>query len=133
MKCKDVMKTDVWACHESTTVSRCAQSMRDHNVGFLPVLDDTNRVAGVVTDRDIAIQIVAEDRPLTTPVSVIMSRDLLTCRPADALGAAEKAMSEAQKSRILVIHEDGSCAGVISLSDIGRTENRWRAGQVFQA
>ena len=131
MFCRDVMKTTVHVCHEGDDVRTCARAMRDHNVGFLPVVDDEGRVSGVLTDRDLALRVVAEGLPADTPVTTVMTRDVRVCLPFDELRAAEDKMGAARKSRLVVIHGDGRCAGVISLSDIAQADTRSRAGQVL--
>ena len=131
MLCRDVMKTTVHACHEDDDVRECARAMRDHNVGFLPILDDEGRVSGILTDRDLAVRVVAEGLPADTPVTTVMTRDVRVCFPYDELRAAEDKMGAARRSRLVVIHGDGRCAGVISLSDVAQTDTRNRAGQLL--
>lgn len=123
MKCKDVMLTLIFKCDENTTVSDCAQLMRDEQLGFLPVLDAQSNVIGVVTDRDLAVRIVADKRPLDTRVKDIMSTGpFLTCTPEDDLHELEGRMAQTKKARALVKADDGALLGVISLSDIAQRE-----------
>lgn len=123
MKCKDVMLTLIFKCDESTTVADCAQLMRDEQLGFLPVLDKRSNIIGVVTDRDIAVRVVADKRPLDTPVRDIMSTGpFLTCLPDDDLHELERRMAQTKKARALVKAADGALLGIISLSDIAQRE-----------
>lgn len=123
MKCKDVMLTLIFKCEEKTTVADCAQLMRDEQLGFLPVLDDRGSVIGVVTDRDLAVRVVAEKRSVDTPVRDIMSTGpFLSCLPDDDLHELEGRMAQTKKARALVKSEDGALLGVISLSDIAQRE-----------
>jgi CBS domain-containing protein len=123
MKCKDVMLTLVFKCEENTTVTECAQLMREEQLGFLPVLDPRANVIGVVTDRDLALRVVAEKRPFDTKAKEIMSTGpFLTCSPEEDLHELEQRMAQAKKARALVKAEDGSLLGVISLSDIAQSE-----------
>jgi CBS domain-containing protein len=133
MLCRDIMKTEVVVCEETDTVRRCAELMRDRNVGFIPVVDPDRRVTGLLTDRDVAVRVVAAGKPLHTQVQRVMTRELVTCSPHDTLRAAEEAMAEARKSRLLVLDDAGRCAGVISLSDIGQAESRTQAGRLLHA
>jgi CBS domain-containing protein len=59
--------------------------MKTENIGPMPIVEDkrTNKIAGIVTDRDLAIKIVADGRDSNTAVEEIMTRNLLTCRPDD--------------------------------------------------
>jgi CBS domain-containing protein len=133
MLCREVMKTDVARCMETLSVQACAQMMRDNNIGFLPVVDAHKQVVGVITDRDLAVRVLAEDLPADTPVGLVMTMDVRVCRPDDELLAAEWKMSSTRKSRLVVVDDEGNCVGVISLSDIAQADSRSRAGGVLRA
>ena len=122
MKCEDVMKTVVECVSPEDTVLEAAQRMRDQQVGFLPVCGESKEVLGTVTDRDIAVRLVAEGRPGTTPIAEIMSHEVVACSPYDSIKRAEQLMSEQQKSRIMCTDEGGQLVGVISLSDIAQQD-----------
>lgn len=130
--CGDVMKPQVFTCGPETSVEACARIMAQHNVGIVPVVEDSGRLAGVVTDRDIAVRTVAQGRSTRGVVAEIMTRDVITCRQEDALHHVEDRLSRAQKSRIVVVDTWNNPVGVVSLSDIGRVENAARAGEVFK-
>jgi len=98
--------------------------MRDTNVGFLPICDDSGRILGAVTDRDLAIRLVADDRPGSTPVEQLMTREIVTCRPGDDIREAQRLMGEKHKSRMMCVDEAGHLVGVISLSDIAKLEDQ---------
>jgi CBS domain-containing protein len=131
MRCREVMSKMVVVCQEGDTVADCARLMRDRNIGFVPVVDGGDQVSGIVTDRDLALRVVADERGPDTPVSAVMTRDVRVCHPWDTLRAAERKMAEVRKSRLVVVDEDGHCAGVISLSDVAQTETRALAGHVL--
>lgn len=133
MLCREIMKADVARCLESMSVRACAEMMRDDNIGFLPVVDMEKQVVGVVTDRDLALRVLAADLPSDTPVGQVMTRDVRVCRPDDALETAEWKMSSTRKSRLVVADEEGRCVGVISLSDVAQADSRRRAGGVLRA
>jgi len=132
MLCKDVMKRNVVTCSEGDSLHWCAQLMRDWKIGFLPVVDSKKKLVGILTDRDLAIRGVAENKPAFTEVRAVMTKDPITCRPDDMLRLAEEKIVTARKSRIAIIDEAGHCVGVISLSDIAQAENRRRAGELLQ-
>ena len=131
MRCREVMGKDLAVCQEGDTVADCAQVMRDRKIGFVPVVDGGGQVSGVVTDRDLALRVLAEKRGTGTPVSVIMTRDVRVCHPWDSLRAAERRMAEVRKSRLVVVDEDGRAVGVISLSDVAQSDTRALAGHVL--
>jgi CBS domain-containing protein len=121
MRCDQIMKTRVECIGPRDTVQAAAQTMRDENIGFLPVCDDQKRVIGTITDRDIAIRVTAADRPASlTWTEDVMTHDAVACKPSDDLSRAQQLMSLHHKSRILCLDEKGRLIGVISLSDIAR-------------
>jgi len=65
MRCAEIMKQDVGCTSPRDTVASAAEKMRAQNIGFVPVCDDDKKVLGTVTDRDIAIRVVAEQNPRT--------------------------------------------------------------------
>jgi CBS domain-containing protein len=122
MKLKEIMKSDAHSISPETPTQAAAREMRDANVGFLPVCDDGGKVLGTITDRDITTRVVAEGKSPSTPVRDVMSREVIACRPDDELKDAESAMTRAQKSRLLITDDGGKLLGVISLSDLAKTE-----------
>jgi CBS domain-containing protein len=81
------------------------------------------RVLGTVTDRDIAIRLVAEGLAPGTEVEWLMTREIVACDPRDDVQEAEELMGAHRKSRIMCIDEDGTLVGVISLSDIVKLDS----------
>jgi len=119
------MKTDFYSVAPAETAQAAARKMRDLNVGFLPVCEPDGVVVGTITDRDLAIRLVAEDLSASEPVGDLMTEEVVGCNPTDDVSIAEKLMAQCQKSRLLVIGEDGKLAGVISLSDIAQADPTW--------
>ena len=134
MLCKDVMLTLVFKCTRETTAEACAQMMRDQRIGFLPVLDEKGAAIGVVTDRDLALRVLAESRPGKTPIGEIMSpAPFLVCEPDEDLRSLERQMAQARKSRALVRDAYGKIVGIISLSDIAQSErSASRTGELLR-
>lgn len=132
MLAKEIMKRDVERVSPTDTVRTAAARMRDANVGFLPVCDASDKVLGTLTDRDIAIRLVAEDRPASEPVEQVMTREVVACRPEDDLRVVQERMGAEQKSRILCTDDAGRLLGVISLSDITDHEEADRAAQTMR-
>jgi CBS domain-containing protein len=120
MRCEEIMKRDIECASPEDTVESAAQTMREQNVGFVPVCNEDHEVLGTLTDRDIAIRLVADDMPTDTAVQEIMTADCVACRPEDDIGVAAQTMAEYQKSRIMCLDDDGHLVGVISLSDIAK-------------
>ncbi len=127
MRCQEIMKQDLECISPRDTVEEAAQRMRDENIGFLPVCDDSKKVLGTLTDRDVAVRVVAARKPASTTVEDVMTREVIACKPKDDIRDAEQAMAEHRKSRIVCCDDDGVLVGVISLSDIVRHEGARRA------
>jgi len=132
MRCEEIMKRDVEYVDSAEPIQTAACRMRDANVGFLPVCDLTRKVLGAITDRDIALRIVAESRPPTTSVGDVMTREVIACRPDDEVTRAEHLMGKHQKSRMICTDQEGRLLGVISLSDIAQVEEPSRASQTMK-
>jgi CBS domain-containing protein len=75
---------------------------------------------GTLTDRDLAIRLVAEDRGGDETIDRIMTNEVIACSPEDDLTEALRLMRENHKSRILMVDKEGRLQGVISLSDIAQ-------------
>src|SRR5260221_3777880 len=106
--------------------------MREENLGFLPVCDQSKRVLGTITDRDIAVRIVASARPATTLIEDVMTREVVSCRPDDDLQRAQQLMARNHKSRIMCLDKDGRLVGIISLSDIVQHEQGTDAAETLR-
>jgi CBS domain-containing protein len=122
-RCQDIMKRDIECLSSGASASDAARRMRDRNVGFLPVCDQSMKVLGTVTDRDIAIRLVAEELAPGTEVEWLMTREIVACDPRDDIQKAEELMGTHRKSRIMCVDEDGTLVGVISLSDIVKLDS----------
>jgi CBS domain-containing protein len=118
MRIQDLMKRKPEFVFVNDTCRAAARRMRDENIGFLPVCDRDGHVLGTLTDRDLAIRLVAEGMQFDLPVSDVMSREVVACYPDDDLDRAEQVMAAARKSRLVILGDDGRLAGVLSLSDI---------------
>ncbi|KYF72154.1 hypothetical protein BE17_53120 [Sorangium cellulosum] len=132
MLCREIMKTEVQCIMAEDTIQAAARKMRDANVGFLPVCDEAWRVLGTLTDRDLAIRVLADNRPLSTKAADVMSREVIACRPDDDVLRAEQLMGQHHKSRVLCTEADGRLVGVISLSDIARREDDRNTAQTVR-
>ena len=113
-------------------VSDAAKMMRDEDVGLAPIVDG-DKLVGTVTDRDIAIRIVAEGKdPQTTKVMEIASRELITIDPQQDLDEAMKLMARHQVRRLPVVEEDGKLIGVVAQADIAQHASGKKIGEVVE-
>jgi len=87
--------------------------MRDEDVGSVPVVEG-DRLVGMVTDRDIALRVVAEGRGLDTTVADVASRAVVAIDPQQEVEEAMRLMAEHQLRRLPVCEEDGRLVGVVA-------------------
>jgi CBS domain-containing protein len=131
--CLDVMKRDVAWVSDDESITVAAQKMKAAQVGFLPVCDHDRKVKGTLTDRDLAIRAVAENRiPDATPVAAVMTHDVIACSPTDPIERAEALMAEHRVSRIVIVGPANTLHGVISLSDIAELDTEGRAASTMR-
>lgn len=120
---QEVMTHDPVALSASTPVTEAAQAMRDSDIGDVIVLDDGNQVCGIVTDRDIAVQVVADNRDASsTKLGEICSRDVATLEPTASVSEAVRLMSERAVRRIPIV-DGGRPVGIVSLGDLAVTRD----------
>jgi CBS domain-containing protein len=120
-KCSDVMTQNPVYCLPTDTASKAAQLMKTENVGSIPVIEDkeTMKLMGIVTDRDLALQVVAVERdPRLTHVAEVMTYEVITCRASDDIQKAVDAMAQHQLRRIPIIDADHRIVGIISQADV---------------
>jgi CBS domain-containing protein len=120
-KCNEVMTKNPVCCLPNDMVAKAAQLMKRENVGSIPVIenDQTKKLVGIVTDRDLALKIVAEGlNAKSTKVEAVMTRKLVTCHAGDDLQKALDAMAEHQLRRIPVVDNDNKLVGIIAQADM---------------
>lgn len=121
MKVYDLMSEHIVTVGTAETVTAAARLLKQYNVGSLPVCDDTGRLRGIVTDRDIAIRSTATGAsPEQMKVGDIMTRGLVTISENAHVGEAARLMADAQIRRLPVCR-DGKLVGMLSLGDIARS------------
>lgn len=119
MKLLEIMRrgSDVVTCSSSDFVTDAAKKMKEHNVGCIFITEQGN-LKGILTDRDIALTVVAEGKdPGEVTLRDIMTTTLITGKPDWDLFEATKIMAE-KKVRRLPIASNGRLEGYVSLSDI---------------
>jgi CBS domain-containing protein len=91
--------------------------MREADVGPV-IVTEGDKIAGIVTDRDVAVRAVAMDRdPKSTPVKEIISSDVVALSPDDSVGEAVQAMRQRDVRRVPVV-ENGKPVGIVALGDL---------------
>jgi CBS domain-containing protein len=125
-QCSEVMTSNPVCCLPDDMVADVAELMRSENIGSLPVVEnsDTRKLIGIVTDRDLALRIVAEGLDAkSTRVDVVMTRKLVACLASDDLQQALDAMTAHQLRRIPVVDDVDRILGIIAQADVATRGN----------
>jgi len=121
MKIRDVMTKSLRTCRAHDSLSVPARAMWDGDCGVVPVVDETNRVIGMVTDRDVCMAAYTQGKPLADiPVRSAMSKKVVSCRTEDDLAVALRQMQAAKVHRLPVLDPQGRIDGILSLNDLAR-------------
>lgn len=133
--CSDVMTANPTCCQPEDSVTKAAQLMKQEDVGVVPVVEGTDRrLIGMITDRDMVINLVADGRDVNSAkVSDAMSSRLVTCKPDEDVERALDRMAEHQIRRIPVVDDMGGILGIISQADIAvRLDKPKKTGELLE-
>lgn len=133
MKLRDIMTTDFCCASPSDSLSKVATEMKRHNVGVMPVCQNSS-LLGLITDRDIVIQcVVAGTDPDECKVSSFMTKELVQGGPEMDVADAARLMGEEQLHRLPVV-DGGRLVGIVSLGDLAvhSTDDKLVAGLLRQ-
>lgn len=125
--CNDVMTSWPTCCVPEDMAAKAAQLMHSQNIGSIPVIDgiQTQKLVGIVTDRDLALRIVANGLDgNAVQIGTVMTRDIMTCQASDDVNVALDTMSKHQLRRIPVVDKDHKIVGIIAQADIATRVNQ---------
>jgi CBS domain-containing protein len=129
---REVMTSNPCTIDADKPISYAAKMMRDEDVGLAPVVEG-DRLVGTLTDRDIAIRVVAEGHdPDSTKVKDVASKDVVTIDPQQSLDEALRLMAEHQVRRLPVVEEDGRVVGVVAQADVARLADDRKTGEIVE-
>ena len=135
MTCAEIMSRNPSCCAASDPAIRAAELMKREDVGSVPVVASSTdpRIIGIVTDRDLALRLVADGKhPDTTPISEIMTGNPATCHDRDDVREAMDTMSRHQVRRIPIVDEHGQLCGIVAQADIARHLDKRETGEVLE-
>ena len=132
MQVREIMTEDPACCGPDDSVQEAARLMVQNDCGEVPVVDESGRPVGVITDRDIACRCVAEGKDLDTPVSEVMSAPVVTVTPDTDLDECCAKMEESQVRRIPVVDEEGRCCGIVSQADVARVASERETAELVR-
>ncbi|SRR5579884_2631254 len=120
-KYRDLMTKDPVCCLPADNVCQAARIMKEYDTGVVPVVESetSKRLIGMVTDRDLAVKVLAEQRdPKQVSIAEIMSTGLVSCSPDDDCEVALHLMEAHRVRRIPAVDRSGGVVGIISLGDV---------------
>jgi CBS domain-containing protein len=119
MRVEDLMTAKVSSCHPANNLAELTEMMWTQRCGALPVVDDSGKVLGVITDRDICVALGTRN----IRASDVLARDVsplkcFRCGPADDVRDALKTMAAEEVSRLPVVDDAGKLLGMLSIDDV---------------
>ncbi|MFL6532213.1 MAG: CBS domain-containing protein [Pseudomonas sp.] len=117
MKINEIMSREVRTISPDTPLREVAQIMRQADIGAL-VINQNDRMAGMVTDRDLVVRAMAEGMNMDTPVSRIMSDEVRYCFDDEEIDHVAKNMAQSEKRRLPVVNRDKRLVGMVSLANV---------------
>jgi CBS domain-containing protein len=129
---RDVMTSNPCTIDAEKSVAYAAKMLRDEDVGLAPIVEG-DKLIGMLTDRDIAIRVVAEGRdPGQVKVRDVASKQVVTIDPQQDLDEALRIMAKHQVRRLPVVEEDGQLVGVVAQADIAREGDVKKTGKLVE-
>ena len=117
MKVREAMTRDVYIANPQNSIKEVARVMADVDCGVVPV-GENDRLVGMLTDRDIAVRAVAQDKGPDTRVGEVMTRDVRYCYDDEDLDHVTLNMGDQQVRRLPVVDREKRLVGIISLGDV---------------
>ena len=119
----DIMTRSIATVQRDETLQAAARRMQEMDVGSLPVLDG-RAVAGMVTDRDIAVRGVAAGMiPQESLIADVMTEDVRFCRAGDSVEQVMAEMGDLQVRRLPVLDANNEIVGIVALADIATRQS----------
>lgn len=120
MMAREIMTTNVKSVMRTSSLQEIAQIMKSENCGIIPVVDESRRLVGVVTDRDIIVRGLAGERGATERMKAedVMTSDVEAVTPDESVVDVIQLMGEKQVRRIPVVDQDDQLLGIISVGDL---------------
>jgi CBS domain-containing protein len=121
MRVDEIMSTPVLTCHAQDMLNIAAHKMWEADCGAIAVVNDEGKLVGMVTDRDICMAGLLQNRPLSDiPIHIAMARHIYAVQPLQPIEDVERLMAVHQVRRIPVVGGDGKPIGLLSINDLAR-------------
>jgi len=132
MKIRDLMTTEIETVTADQTAKEAAAFMLSADTGSIPVCDESKKIIGMITDRDIAVRGVAEGRGPETAVRDLMSDKIICANEDDEVAAIAQKMSDSQVRRLPVVDANDKLVGMVSLGDLSREADNGAASKALE-
>ena len=131
MKVNEIMSRDVRVASPEDRICDVARTMGEIDAGALPV-GENDRLIGMITDRDIAVRAVAQEKGPQTPVREVMSAEVKYCFDDQELDEVCRNMASEQVRRMPVVDRNKRLVGILSLGDISIEGSDRKAGEALE-
>lgn len=133
MKVREAMHEGVEWVEPTTPIQTLAQSMREHDIGAIPV-GENDRLIGIVTDRDIVVRGLAKrDDCAGLTARDVMTKGIIFCRDAEEVEDAVRIMEHKKIRRLPVLDENKRMVGMLTLGDVSQATSHEVTGEVTAA
>jgi len=130
MRVSDAMTSAVRMTKPQQTIAEAARTMAEIDAGAL-LVGDGDRIVGMLTDRDIAVRAVAQGKGPETPVSEVMSKEVLYCFSDQSLDEVLQNMADTKVRRMPVLNRDKRMVGILSLGDVALVDDPDLTGEAL--
>lgn len=133
MKISDILARkggQVVTIHPNQTIQDALQALIAHNIGGLVVVDETEKIAGILTERDVLRFVATANPDYATAIHHIMTKNIIIGAPQDDLQNVAHTMTE-KRFRHLPIVEKGKLMGIITIGDVLKAQRDSYQGQVY--
>jgi predicted transcriptional regulator len=119
MRVEEIMTRAVFTSDTHADLESIARVMWDHDCGYVPIVNDEDKLTGVVTDRDIAMAAYNQGKRLAEiPVAEVMAKHVHSCEPSASVELAHQIMRSAEIRRLPVVDQAGKLVGLVTWSDL---------------
>ena len=132
MQVIEVMTRDVLIVNPDQSIGEAAKLMADNDCGSLPV-GESDRLVGMITDRDIVVRGLAKGKDGSAKVRDVMSEEVKYCYEEDDVDEVARNMGELQVRRLPVVNKDKRLVGIVALGDIANTDDTQSVGEALSA
>ena len=130
---KEIMTPAPQCCSADTKLNEVASLMLEADCGEIPVTDGSNRLIGVITDRDIVIRAVAKGKNASaTTARECMTEPVVVVNEDTTLADVMSVMEENQIRRVPVVDGSGCCCGIISQADVALSADKTETGEMVR-